>query len=57
MASFEPIYDCDITKEILKTEKYLIHLTSEKNIEKIKKIGLVPKSKNNIFNYPEKSIS
>lgn len=50
---FEPKYDKN-ANELLKDEKYLIHLTPIKHKEKIEKIGFVPKSKNNVFSYPER---
>lgn len=51
---FEPKYNTDVGNEIRTTEKYLLHLTLSKNIEKIKLNGLVPSVKNRKFAYPER---
>lgn len=51
---FEPRYDTAVADEIKKREKFLIHLTPEKNVPKIRKNGLVPYSKNSITRYPER---
>lgn len=51
---FEPKYNTDVGNEIRTTEKYLLHLTQSKNIEKIKLKGIVPSTKNRKFAYPER---
>lgn len=51
---FEPKYDKSLSDEIRNTEKYLLHLTPEVYISKIKKNGLVPRSKNQYSAYPER---
>ena len=43
-------FDYDFTEKI----DFLYYITSIKNLEKIKKIGLIPKNKNNIDNYTDK---
>ncbi len=42
------------TEEILSSQKYLLHITPEYYLEKILKNGIVPKSKNLRFNFPER---
>lgn len=49
----EPIYQKNINKEVYK-KKWLIHLTPEKNVEKILKEGILPFNKNELFNYIER---
>lgn len=51
---YEPKYDKSLSDEIRNTEKYLLHLTPEVYISKIKKNGLVPRSKNQYSTYPER---
>ena len=51
---FEPKFQYDVSKELRKNEKYLIHVTPTYNIEKIKRFGLSPKSKNKLFNFPHR---
>ena len=45
--------DKDITDEVRRMGK-IKHITPLYNVEKIKKIGLVPKSSNSRFNYPDR---
>lgn len=51
---FEPKYDTSIVQEIKATERFLFHLTPETNVPKIKKNGIVPRSKNSIARFPER---
>ena len=51
---FEPKYIENIRKELNNTCKTLIHITPLYNIRKIQKIGLSPKIKNELFNYPNR---
>ena len=46
---FEPKFDVEVSYD--KYPKILYHITPEKNLQKIKKIGLIPKSKSNLFSY------
>lgn len=48
--SIEPMYD----KEIDFKDEYLYHTTDSKNLEKIMKSGLIPKSKNTRSFYPDR---
>lgn len=50
---FEPVYQDDET-DTLKSKGFLYHITPEYNLESIKKNGIVPKSENNLFNYPDR---
>lgn len=47
--SFEPKYDLAI-----KFPDKVYHITDEKNIEKIKRVGLLTKNQNTVFNFPER---
>jgi len=38
----------------VKQWSYIYHITSKRHLENIRKIGLMPKSTNNAFNYPER---
>ena len=49
---FEPITQEDISDKLRKEEKILYHWAPEFCIEKIKNIGLSPRSKNSSFDYP-----
>lgn len=51
---FEPIHQNDITKELKEKEDVLYHITPSYNYKKIKHIGLSPKTKNNLFDYPDR---
>lgn len=51
---YEPKFDKSLSDEIRNTEKYLLHLTPEVYISKIKKNGLIPRSKNQYSTYPER---
>jgi hypothetical protein len=50
--SFDPKYDPEISEEDLPDKGY--HITPSKNEEKIKKIGLSPRSKEKISRHPER---
>ena len=50
---FEPMYQ-DCRNDIIKSMTYIYHLTPYYNVESIKKNGLVPKSTNYKFNYPDR---
>lgn len=51
---YDPKYDAVLTDEIRKSERYLLHLTPEIYIPKIRKNGLIPRSKNQYATYPER---
>ena len=51
---FEPSIRPDDTKQIRKEESVLIHLTPHYNLGKIKRIGFSPRSKNELFSYPNR---
>lgn len=50
---FEPKFQPQ-SRDVLGNEKFLLHITQAKNVPKIKRIGLVPSSKNQMFNYPDR---
>ena len=50
---FEPLYQNDETND-LKNKGVLYHITPKYNIDSIKKNGILPKSENNLFNYPNR---
>lgn len=50
---FEP-KNQPMSRDILGHERTLLHITQSKNLSKIKKIGLVPTTKNRMFNYPDR---
>lgn len=51
---FEPKFTENKTKEILTFGDFAYHWTQPKYLNKINKIGLIPKSTNNSFDYPER---
>ena len=51
---FEPKYTNTITDEILKTEEVLFHITPRYNRKKIERFGFSPRSKNMIFDFPNR---
>lgn len=51
--NFEP-KNQEKVNEYVRTMKKIYHVTSEKNVEKISKIGLSPRFKNPLFSYPER---
>lgn len=51
---FEPKIQENISNELRKNEETLIHITPFYNIKKITKIGLSPKYKNTLFNFPNR---
>lgn len=51
---FEPKFTENKSKEILTFGDYAYHWTQPKYMNKINRIGLIPKSTNNTFDYPER---
>lgn len=51
---FEPKHQNNITNELKKKERTLKHITPYYNIGKIKKIGFSPRTKNNMFDFPDR---
>ena len=51
--NFEPKNQDDVN-EYVRNMKYIFHVTPEKYINKIKKIGLKPTFKNKFFSYPDR---
>lgn len=51
---FEPKFQNDISKTIREKENYLLHITPKYNLKKILNIGLSPKTKNKLFDYPNR---
>lgn len=51
---FEPKYSKDISAKIRKSCHYLYHCTDAVNINKILKKGLVPRSNNSLFVFPDR---
>ena len=51
---FEPKYGDTMKRDVIGNERELLHITQRKNLDKIYFNGLVPKSNNNLFNYPER---
>lgn len=51
---FEPKFQENILEKLKQTEKYLYHLSPIKYNNKIKSIGFCPKTKNNLFDYPDR---
>lgn len=51
---FEPKFTRNIALDIHEHYNYLMHLTPEIYVDKILKNGLIPKSENNIFKYPDR---
>lgn len=49
---FEGSHLDNVADFIRQNMRYIYHITPKKNVEKIKKIGLIPVSKNSRFNYP-----
>jgi hypothetical protein len=49
---FEPKFQEIITQELKNNHNFLYHISPTKYEQKILKYGLIPKSKNNKFNYP-----
>ena len=52
---YEASHLINIANDVRNNFQYLYHITPLKNIEKIKKIGLKPSSKNNKFKYPKRT--
>lgn len=50
---FEPKYDKDVYDRVMKN-KFLIHITFEKYVDKIMKIGLSPRTHNKFWKYPDR---
>lgn len=51
---FEPKFQEDDTEKIKANTDKLIHLTPSYNLDKIKKIGFTPKTKNGLFDFPDR---
>ena len=51
---YESKHDENISEELRKTERFLTHITPTYNVEKILKNGFSPKSKNYVFNFPDR---
>lgn len=51
---FEPKHQKDITNKLKKEESILYHITPLYNYKSIKHIGLSPKTKNTLFDYPDR---
>lgn len=51
---FEPHFSKDISEEIREKYNFLYHATPSIYVQKILKIGLVPKNKNTLFFYPSR---
>lgn len=49
---FEPLHQKNISDELRKEEKTLIHVTPKYNLKKIQSIGFSPRCKNELFDYP-----
>lgn len=54
VVQYESKHDENISEELRKTERYLTHITPTYNVEKILKNGFSPKSKNYVFNFPDR---
>lgn len=52
--NFEPLHQEDNTREIMNNYSILFHLTPKYNIEKIKRFGLSPRSKNTFLRFPHR---
>lgn len=53
--AFEPKFSKDISKMVRQNYKYLYHSTPRIYMDKIVKLGLIPKSKNSLFFYPDRT--
>lgn len=51
---FEPKFTKNISDQIRNNYRYVYHAAPSIYVDKIKKTGLVPKSKNHYFNYPDR---
>ena len=54
LLQFEPKHQENISDSLREKEDILYHLTPSYNLKKIKAIGLSPKSKNDVFDYPNR---
>lgn len=52
--NFEPKFSTDISEDIKCNYQYLYHATPSIYVDKIMKIGLTPKTKNSLGNYPDR---
>lgn len=52
---FEKKYDDDFSKQLRKHESVLYHVSPIYYAEKIKHIGLTPRSRNGVFDYPDRT--
>lgn len=51
---FEPKFTNDVSEEVRESCRYLFHCTPTKYVQKIMKNGLIPKSKNTLYLYPDR---
>ena len=51
---YSPKIQQSIIDELIKTTKYLYHISPTYNFKKIRKIGFSPRHRNTLFNYPER---
>lgn len=51
--SFDPMYQSDVTSEAL-SFNYLFHITPSYNVPSINNVGLIPRSENRFFQYPDR---
>ena len=51
---FEPKFQKDDTERIRNEESVLYHVTPKYNMKKIQRIGFSPRTKNGLFNYPDR---
>lgn len=51
---FEPKHETDMSDELRTNNRFLYHITPKYNENKIKSIGLSPKSKNELFDFPNR---
>lgn len=51
---FEPKYSTDVSAEIKSKYKFLFHSTPKIYLQKILKVGIIPRSKNTLFMYPDR---
>ena len=51
---FEPKFGNDISKHVRRNYQYLFHVAPKKYLNRILKSGLIPKSKNSLFLYPDR---
>lgn len=54
LLQYEPLHQNNITNDLKNNEDFLYHITPSYNMGKIKNIGLSPKHKNELFNFPNR---